>query len=63
MLGRVILVIGNKLFISQDYTNVGIKREVENKTKTYLQRPNVTTYLQKPNMFMGKEHVHIYMEK
>ena len=63
MLGRVILVIGNKFFISQDYTNVGIKREVENKTKTYLQRPNVTTYLQKLHMFMGKEHTYIYTWK
>ena len=42
--------IGNKLFISQEYTNVGIKRQVENKTKTYLQRLN---------MFTGKEHIHM----
>ena len=34
--------------------------EVENKTKTYLQRPNATTYLQKLHMFMGKEYTYIY---
>ena len=42
---------------------VRIKKEVENKTKTYLQRPNITTYLQKLNMFMSKEHIYIYTWK
>ena len=32
---------------------IGTKREVENKTKTYLQRPNVTTYLQKTSHVYG----------
>ena len=47
----MVLFIGNKLFISQEYTNVGIKREVENKSKTYLHIYKNLTCLQVKNTY------------
>ena len=64
MLGRVILFIGNKLFISLYYTNVGIKKEVENKTKTYLERLNLTTNLQNLTCLQVRNtYIYTYREK
>ena len=62
MLGRVILFIGNKLFIAQDYTNVWIKRELENKTKL-IYKDLTEQHIYKNLTCLGTRNTCAYMQE